>query len=187
MLKLKLALTALLLSAPLLSYADSCTLEAGGYKKDDQTFFGPTSCSRTTQEDLSVDGPLSLKDSNIQNVNANGPVTIQDSNIVNLTVKGILKLTNTKVDKLDLKGPLEASRSDIANIDVYGVLKLTDSTIGTITMNSSALNDGKIYLKGNSIVKGNIDFKGGQGIVYQDRTSQIMGTLTNGRVEINNP
>ena len=182
--KLTLTIAALLLSAPFLSYADNgCSLNAGGANTNN-IFSGPTTCSKATLSKLSVDGPLTIKKSTIATIMVKGPVTSTDSTITNLTANGTLNLNNTTIEKLTLKGPLEASDSSIFNINVNGPLTFTDSRVGNVIVtDSTASNPGKVYLKGYTTVSGNISFKGGNGIVYQEKGAKIMGEVTGGKIE----
>jgi len=179
--KLKLGIVAALLCFPFLSYADECVLSSGGVKKGNE-FIGATTCSKVTESDIKVTGPFSLEKSTIAKVNVKGPSTANNATVAHFTVMGPLTLSESKVDQLTLIGTLNANDSAIADIIVTGNLVLVDSKVGNIIVKKNP-NISKIYLKGDTEVKGNITFKGGNGVIYQEKNARILGKVDGGKVE----
>jgi hypothetical protein len=184
MMKLKLSAAVLLLGLPLLSYADGCTLDSGG-AQNNNVFSGATTCTKATLDKISVNGQLTLKDSTIATVVANGAVNITQSTIAKLVANGPMNLNDAKIDKLILKGALESVNSNIANITITGGLNLKDSKAGDIIINHTSMLPGgdKIYLKGNTVVNGNITFTNENGTVYQEKDVKLNGKVIGGKVE----
>lgn len=159
----------------------------------------------TVKKGVNVNGRATAKNSTMDSINVNGQAKLKHS-IVNhdATVDGKLSLSNSTIKgdthvmgetdmkkshihgKLNLIGFLDMDQSKVDGpiLILSDEAKLNKSIIADITFqksNSFWKETEELNLT-SSIVKGNITFKNGKGIIHLDKTSKILGKVTGGKI-----
>ena len=141
-------------------------LNIHGYTNSDSSIFGGT---------CDIDGHLETNSSQFL-----GKVHIQ----------GYADAINSKFSKsLDIHGQLNAINSNFNEaIDTSATaMDFDHSTLASIHFvlphKRDPLQKQVLTLTDNSIVKGDVQFQNGKGLVIMDKTSQIEGTVTGGKIQ----
>lgn len=171
---------------------------------DVSTFYGPTTMKEANlNHSLKVMGPLTLKHTNIKGETVvYGPFIGQELNLNLLIVYGSSKIKNTRVGEISIYGPLSIASSKVSgpttvkgpihskktvfqkDISVASnIATFEDTTFQNIEIQRTDEIIHKspvVYLKGKTIVEGDIIFASGDGKVIADKNVQIKGTIKGG-------
>ena len=171
---------------------------------NESTFYGPVSMqNKTLKQSLKVMGPLVLSDSEVQGeVKVYGPLSGKSITMDSLTVQGPADIQSLKVGDMTISGPLNINNSLISgSVIVNGPinssntvfqkeisvasksLTFSNSEIQNLTIKPSTdiMNKPQIvYLKGTTVVSGNITFEEGNGIIKADKSVVIKGVIKGG-------
>ena len=167
-----------------------------------QAFFvGPTTLKEIKAESLSVIGPLEFHDLKVaKETKITGPVLESDKGIFGpLTVIGPVSAKEIQCAQLDVTGPVTLTDFKVSGATIIiGPLTATQGTFQDLTLSADLLpiilqdvetkniliKMNKIHeqvqtlrLKGKTIVKGDITFESGEGIIEKDKGAQIHGKV----------
>lgn len=138
--------------------------------------FGNFFCKALTSDTLQVNGKLHAEKSNIHKISVEGEAEIEESNIKFLNVNAE-SLTPLKI-KDNLKNwktfyresSIIISKSNIKLITIKAnECHITNSNIEDIRIISDQKRKSILYLSGNTIIKGQIRFENGGGVVVADK------------------
>ncbi len=170
-------------------------------QKNAHSYYGPTSLSNKSLTNLRVMGPLSLKDSTIKGkLDVYGPFKGNSIQAAKLTVQGPTSIYNkSKLGSVSINGPLTIKNSRVSSdLIVNGPIFASHSVfMGKISVSSTKLtfkdcnlqtlkirpahsfgnNQQVLYLKGNTIVNGDISFMTGNGKIIKDASVVIKGNI----------
>lgn len=139
----------------------------------------------------------------VDNVVAYGVATLNDTTVLQKTdVSGTLTATDANLNMVNSKGNTTLQKTTVNGSNhFFGGLQTNGSTFKktlTISSTSVTLTDTKtvdvslgdikpvvtqeLYLKGNTLINGDITFKQGHGIVYLSGNAQISGKVSGGKV-----
>jgi hypothetical protein len=163
------------------------------------SFVGPTVLKEVTANSLSVIGPFEFYDLKVtKETNITGPTvesekgtfrflkiigtfTAKNITCTKLEIIGPVDVTDLKVsEETDIVGPLKATQSTFQKLSVMAdKISLDDVAVDDITIqkNKNHQKAQVLQLKGKTIVKGNITFESGEGIVEQDQDVKIQGEI----------
>lgn len=137
----------------------------------------------------------------ISQLDVAGKATLRGTTVLgNTHIAGILKATNATLKDLELAGKAKLVASQVhGNARISGYLlackshftnkliissdhtRIENSTLPSITIQPGS-RDQVLYLANNSLVKGDVTFDSGRGMVLMDQTSQISGNVKGGYI-----
>ena len=93
------------------------------------------------------------------------------------TYEGPTWCADIQAQNITVRGPLTTSNAVLTGTStVSSMIHATETKFTAIEMTNNHSPE-KIYLKNNSIVSGNIVFRGLKGVVYKDASSTISGNV----------
>ena len=131
-------------------------------------------------EKFIINGSFAGKNIQATNGEVSGSLTCEKTNIDNdLEVNGSLKATETKVSgKTKVDGNLDASRSSFSDIEISSwQCTLRNSKAKNIFIKKTKDKSQRIYLKGKTIIEGNITFESGNGKVIFSNEAKVKGKV----------
>jgi len=150
-----------------------------------ETFVGPTSLEEKVLKDADFMGPTQLKNVTAESLSVMGPLTGKNIICKTLDVMGPVEVTHLKVEgDASIMGPLTAKQSYFESLSIWGdETLLEDVEVKNISIKKDKDKSQVLRLKGTSIVKGNITFESGQGIIEQGPDIKIQGEIKGAIVE----
>ena len=163
----------------------------------DASFMGPTELKEITAISLSVVGPFQFNHLKVdKELVIVGPVIESERGVFgSLDITGPFEAKNIACSKFDVTGPVDVSDLRVSGeATITGPLKARKSTFQKLTIwaDKIFLEDVKtkdifvkkilrekqvLYLKGKTVVAGNITFESGKGIVEQGPEAKIQGAI----------
>lgn len=169
---------------------------------DNLTIHGPANLHMVKAEVLEVDGPLKFSRLDVaKEATIHGPFTgdhgkfnrlevdgnADVSQVIakTLLIKGPLKAESIKVsDSTEAFGPFEVHKGEFQNVKVSGeAITLDDVSAENLTIGKSD-NGAVLTLKGKTVIRGDILFESGNGIVKKIGDEvKVQGTIKGAKVE----
>ena len=183
------------------TYTGETSLEEKVLK--DANFMGPTQLKEVIAESLSVMGPfefsnvmveknttiegpvLNSENGKFDSLNIKGPFTAKNIICKTFKVIGPVDVTHLKVEgDTSIMGSLKANQSQFENMSISAdEIFLKDVDVKDIFIKKNMDKKQVLQLKGKTLVKGNIAFESGQGIVELDSAAKVQGEIKGARVE----
>ncbi|TAK75385.1 MAG: hypothetical protein EPO11_05565 [Gammaproteobacteria bacterium] len=166
------------------------------------TIYGPAELEHVKADTLNVNGPLKFKDLEVTNetgivgpvkdsekgklndVKVMGPFEAKDVICHNLSVVGPATVTSLLAKgNTEIMGPLKADKSHFQKLTVTAdETELKNSEVGDILIKTTSNKEQTLYLD-KTIVKGNITFESGRGVIIEKGKAEIKGKVTGGTIK----
>lgn len=166
----------------------------------DGTFIGSTKLKDSSFHSLSVVGPFSFQNLKIQKkaeivgetinsqngefevINVTGPFFATDVKCDEFNVVGFVQVSRLYVLKYArIVGYLSAYESSFNDMEITSnEIRLEDTELNNLIVKKNEYDKQKkevVYLKGHTVVRGDIIFESGKGIVKQDPASKVNGRI----------
>lgn len=168
------------------------------------TFYGPANIKNTIKnQSLKVMGPLVLDNTDINGqIEVYGPFLGNNVNTLSLTVQGPADIQNLKVGEITINGPLSIKGSVVSgSATINGPIRSSNTVFRkdvsvaarSLTFKNSEIQNLTIrpsnpmikkeqilYLKGKTIIHGNITFESGNGKIISSENVVIKGMIKGG-------
>ena len=150
-----------------------------------ETYMGPTSLEEKVLKDADFMGPTQLKDVTAESLSVMGSLTGKNIICKMLDVMGPVEVMHLKVEgEASIMGPLTANQSKFENLSIVAdEIILEDVEVNNISIKQEKTKKQVLQLKGSTLVKGNITFESGKGIIEQDPGVKIQGKIKGAIVE----
>lgn len=158
-------------------------------KLDSISIAGPASLEGVTVRDTtSVMGPAKMRDSNLNTLSISGPLNARKVTLKTLTANGPVRFERVTVDgKVTINGSLNAEESNFKDsISIAADKIIFDHSMAEniqVRKNSSWLEKPqRVILTNKTIVKGDITFEAGNGIVVLSKGAALKGEVKGGKI-----
>lgn len=179
-------------------------VEIKNQKKEDIRVVGTAEFEDVVAKSVQVTGPLSFKNLTVQNktevigpikgekgtladINVTGKIDLEKLTYKTLTAVGEVELEETiALGKTDVTGPLEMEKCKAQDIYVTSdKIKLEDTEANNIIVRKTdgSLKIQELELKDKCIIKGDITFEAGKGLVKMDSDVKHNGTVKGAEVK----
>ena len=149
-----------------------------------QRKLGEMVCSKGEVTVMNTSGILKMNGTHVQKkLGVKGQATISNSQVKDLKVFGEAVLINTEIKgKADILGFLNAYGSIFRQTVIIctNYMRAVGSTFADVIVDSGA-REAELLLSKNSVVKGDIVFKGRSGVVVLASGSVVTGKIINGK------
>lgn len=173
-------------------------------QKDDIVVVGTAEFEDVTAKSVDITGPLEFKNLTVQGkTNIVGPVKGKKGTLADINVTGIVKLEELTYKSLTAVGETELEKTmALSKTDVTGVLEMEKCKAQDIFVTSDKIEledteanniivrkiDGslalqELELKGECVIKGNITFEAGKGLVKMGDKVKHSGTVKGAEVK----
>ncbi len=169
-----------------MSYGDNIS---GSAKLSNHSFENLTVSGSANLKDLKIDkdlvvsGSVTAVNMTADNISVSGSASLEKIKVKNnLEVSGSISGSNVTVTgKTKVSGGMTISEGDFSDIEISAKrLKLVNSKAHNILLLDSDSKQ-KLKLK-NSIVSGDVIFESGEGEIYLDNNSKILGKVEGGNI-----
>jgi|GEM_PF-3200498 len=150
--------------------------------KEQMTIYGPLINGQNLKcKKFNIIGPMKSKNINCDKFSAIGTIELQRLTVKqDMDIIGSLYITDFNIGRnIKIIGLLEATNGTIKDLEVTSSdITLQDVNINNIIINVNKGKQQTLYLKGKSLVKGNINFISGKGLIVKGSDVQIKGEIT---------